>query len=124
MCKKPVPGRVQKITSEDLVMSFFGAKTNCVVFLFFSGVVLCVFSLQIFSAEVPEVVARVVIVIGNCFVVYCILCFDFNYFTFSNALSEAEVGVITNNCVFCIRVLYLIDFEFAVLCFLLLCPRQ
>ena len=41
MFKKPVPGRVQKITSEDLVMSFFGAKTNCVVFLFFSGVVLC-----------------------------------------------------------------------------------
>ena len=100
MFKEPVPGRVQKITSEDLVMSFFGAETNCVVFLFFSGVVLCVFSLQIFSAEVPEVVARVVIVIGNCFVVYCILCFDFNYFTFSNALSEAEVGVITNNCVF------------------------
>ena len=101
MFKKPVPGRVQKITSEDLVMSFFGAKTNCVVFLFFSGVVLCcVFFLQIFSAELPEAVARVVVVIGNCFVVYCILCFDFNYFTFSNALSEAEVGVITNNYVF------------------------
>ena len=97
MFKKPVPGRVQKITSEDLVMSFFGAKTNCVVFLFFYGVV-CFF--QIFSAELPEAVARVVIVIGNCFVVYCILCFDFNYFTFSNALSEAEVGVITNTCVF------------------------
>ena len=82
------------------------------------------FFLQIFSAELPEAVARVVFVIGNCFVVFCILCFDFNYFTFSNALSEAEVGVITNNCVFCIRVLYFIDFEFAVLCFLLLCPRQ
>ena len=42
MFKKPVPGRVQKITSEDLVISFFGAKTNCVAFLFcFSGVVLC-----------------------------------------------------------------------------------
>ena len=93
-------------------------------FCFFSGVVLCVFSLQIFSAEVPEVVARVVIVIGNCFVVFCTLCFDFNYFTFSNALSEAEVGVITNNCVFCIRFLYFIDFEFAVLCFLVLSPRQ
>ena len=99
MCKKPVPGRVQKITSEDLVMSFFGAKTNCVVFFLVLCCVVCFF-LQIFSVELPEAVARVVIVIGNCFVVYCILCFDFNYFTFSNALSEAEVGVITNNCVF------------------------
>ena len=59
----------------------------CCVFVFFL-VLCCVvcFFLQIFSVELPEAVARVVIVIGNFFVVYCILCFDFNYFTFSNAL--------------------------------------
>ena len=71
----------------------------CFCFFLVLCCVVCFF-LQIFSAELPEAVARVVVVIGNCFVVYCILCFDFNYFTFSNALSEAEVGVITNNYVF------------------------
>ena len=88
---------LEKITSEDLVMSFFGAKTNCVGFLVLCCVV-CFF-LQIFSVELPEAVARVVIVIGNCFVVFCILCLVLTILC-SNALSEAEVGVITNNCAF------------------------
>ena len=44
---------------------------------------------------------------------------------FFGALSEAVAGDVTDNSVFfCICVLYFIDFEFAVLCFLVLCPRQ
>ena len=43
---------------------------------------------------------------------------------FFGAQSEAVAEDVTDNSVFFIFVLYFIDFEFAVLCFLLLCPRQ